>query len=224
MLTRQQRALRRRVPAPIPAQSKLRRAAIWAQDKSEYALALLKRLLAPLAGLPWWADVLSVFVAILSFYELLFSTIPRIQPDAAISPSWHDLPLSAKIDSHFFGAKSVEAFCIVENVTWNTDKSKTRGLTNMRIVGDAEKRVEGAANYIPSGGTITFACNIFDSITGRYLPSSEIIPISLIKLHIRLVYKTYVWPWARSLVSPTFTWRAVSGGYQWLEGDTSDKS
>jgi hypothetical protein len=203
MLTRQQRrALQRRQQEEKPQESKVR-----------YAL---RRVL----QVPWWADFLGVVVAVFGIYQFYNASVPYVQPDAAISSSWRDLPLTAKITNPIFGAYNLNVFCNIENVTWPLARPYL--MKAFRVIGKAEIKIEKVANYIPGGGTITFRCHIAETIIARSDANGEQLPIGLIKLYIRITYRSIFWPLSREITSPVFTWRAVSGGYQWLEGDASD--
>ena len=207
MLTRQQRrALQRRRQEEKPQESTVRRA----------AKSLLRRVL----QLPWWADFLGVVVAVLGIHGFFYASVPYVQPDAAISSSWRDLPLTAKITNPVFGANNLNIFCTIENVTWPLSRPYLANA--VRIRGKAEIKIEKVATYIPGGGTITFPCHIAETIIARSDINGEQLPIGLIKLYIRITYRSIFWPLSREITSPVFTWRAVSGGYQWLEGDASD--
>ena len=114
--------------------------------------------------------------------------------------------------------KDVTVACIIENVTWKTSALPPYQAFRMRGK-DLEAHPKDVAEMIEAGRTITFPCNIAGSIVATPLYAAEAIPISLIRLKIRISYRTLVFP--RSEVSSSFTWRSVSG--QWLEGDISDK-
>ncbi|HMH05778.1 MAG TPA: hypothetical protein VK579_03765, partial [Terriglobales bacterium] len=59
--------------------------------------------------------------------------------------------------------------------------------------------------------------------TGHY-GSGEQLPFALIHMRIKTTFTINLglFHWHRESKSHIFTWREVSGGFQWLEGDTSD--
>jgi hypothetical protein len=180
----------------------------------------LERAWQAITSLPLWTDVLGVIAAALALYEIFYATIPDIQPDPAISPSWVDLPLKAKNNSRFFDMTNVTVACVVENVTWKTPILPPYQSFRMRGKG-VEARPKDVAETIEAGRTITFPCNIAENIVATPFGAADVIPISLIRLKIRISYRILNFP--RSETSSSFTWRSVSGGFQWLEGDISDK-
>jgi hypothetical protein len=52
-------------------------------------------------------------------------------------------------------------------------------------------------------------------------PVGSQLEVRLIQMRIKTSYVVFKW-WHRESTSQLFTWRSVSGGYQWLEGDASD--
>jgi hypothetical protein len=227
MLTRQQQcALLKQKLKEKPEKPIRRSVALWALKRSQLLLELSKRLVSPLKQLPWWADILGVLVALIFLYEFFYDTVPSIQPDPVISPSWHDLPLMAKIESRIFSAHVSGLVCEVENITWDTKGKLVNGWTNFRFKGKLEINVEKYQSIIPPHGAISFMCNVYDkarfTIAPSIAPNGEHADISLIKLRVRMDYSSSFGLLRRETTSPQFTWRAVSGGYQWLEGDASD--
>jgi hypothetical protein len=177
----------------------------------------------PITSLPLWKNVLGVIAAIFTicgfFFEIFYDTVPDIKPDQAISTVWADLPLSARNPSRIFQMHNVKVFCRVENVTWRGE-----GKRHFRMISqDFEKIAVNIPTEIEPGSPINFPCNISRDITASATDGLQ-YPIALIRLRIRLTYETaFGIKFARQKTSSLFTWRAVSGGYQWLEGDVSDR-
>jgi hypothetical protein len=172
--------------------------------------------------MPWWADVLTFGTTAWACYEAFYALVPHVQPDQAITPSWQELPLTATNRSELFNLRDVQFFCVISNVTW---KYPTAGA--IRLVGRAE---HPAAKWVMIGAqeTVSFSCDISRDwkATFRIKGTSFKLPlqIALIKLRIKTAYRVNIlgMPWRRTTLSPEFTWRALPGGYQWLEGDQSD--
>lgn len=219
ILTRQQRrALERRPPAEPTTSGGIRRAAIWVWTQT---LRLLKIL-------PLWANIvvvlLSVGATIVALYEFFDEAVPYIEPDPAISTSWHDLPFKAKIDSRIFGASDIQVSCNAENITWKTDPKW--GLANLNV--NVLFKVDRIAEVIPPHVPISFSCNTAN-VNSLKTVDNQIAPIILIELHVQMRYRSFLWPWGetiipvpwqREITSERFTWREVSpGSYQWLEGE-----
>ncbi len=114
---------------------------------------------------------------------------------------------------------NVKVLCRVENVTWRGE-----GKTAYRIVSpNLEKLTENIATEIEPDSAISFPCNISRDITASGVGGLQ-YPIGLIRLRIRMTYETaFGIKFTRQKISSTFTWRAVSGGYQWLEGDVNGR-
>jgi hypothetical protein len=201
---------------------KAARAALW-------ILAQAWRLLLwPIRTLPWWLNivgvVLSVVATIAALYAFFDEAVPYIEPDQAISTSWHDLPFKAKIDSRIFGAAGIQVLCSAENVTWKTNPKW--GLANLKT--NMIFNVERIEKIIPPHGTISFSCNIAD-VNSLTTTDNQIAPIILIQLHVQMTYRSFLWPWGQVIIvwqrqrqtnSSLFTWREISpGNYQWLEGE-----
>jgi hypothetical protein len=169
-------------------------------------------------SLPWWADLITVLLFAAGIYQTRVALIPVIQPDAAISSSWADLPVTATNSGNFFDMNDAQFFCKVTNVSW-----KGLGTTIFRVVGDAEWTVPRPPITIRPSTTVTFPCDISKNVTAKYDNGSQ-MPVALIHMRIRTTYKINLglFYWHRQAVSQVFTWREVSGGFQWLSGDTSD--
>ena len=149
----------------------------------------------------------------------------EICPDAVLSQSWDDLPITAKNASNLFGSQFCKwFFCEVAKVTW-------KGLEGASFV-NGEHPVLRLPTMIKSGQTVTFPCDISKITTAKMIithkedgSTQEVqFPIASfsIRLSIKTKYKLRVWPWEREAISQEFTWRAVPGGYQWFEGDMPD--
>jgi hypothetical protein len=166
---------------------------------------------------PIWSAI-GIFASAIAVTGTIYDALrgPEIRPDAAVSSSWADLPITVRDASILFDLRDAQFFCDVTDVTW-----RGAGTTAYRIVGRGEYVVPRPPITIEPGAASTFPCDISKHMTAKYNFGSQ-LPIALIQMRIRVSYKTRAWPWVRSALSQQFTWRAVSGGYQWLEGDTSD--
>lgn len=124
----------------------------------------------------------------------------------------------ARIDSRMFGANNVEAFCLWENISWKISDDYMFSIKFDKFFG-----IEDVERSIPTHGAITIKCRITDQISLGHTAGviREVKDIGVIKLKVKISYYSAFWPIQREVISPTFTWRAVSGGYQWLEGDAS---
>jgi hypothetical protein len=172
-----------------------------------------------LKHLPIWADIFGVIAFFYLGYQVMYELVPEIEPDAAISTSYDDLPITAKDRSPFFDIQNVKVFIHLENVTWKGEKH------HYRIIGELERQIYKAASIIPATETITFPCEVATQIRGHDPDNNnERMPVELIRLHIRINYVINILGinWYRQKTSQSFTWRNVSGGYQWLKGDISD--
>jgi hypothetical protein len=201
---------------------KAARAALWILAKA------WRLLLWPIRTLPWWLNiggvVLSVVAAIVALYEFFDEAVPYIEPDPAISTSWHDLPFKVKIDSRIFGASDVQVSCAAENITWKTDPKW--GMANLNV--NVLFKVDRIAEVIPPHMPISFSCNTAN-VNSLKTVDNQIAPIVLIELHVQMSYRSFLWPWGetiirvpwqRKITSERFTWREVSpDNYQWLEGE-----
>lgn len=216
MLSRQQRRALERERAKSHWQEPTPQHAI---QKAAQALRKGIRLV---RSLPWWADILTVLSAVYLVYQAFYAMVPEIRPDDVLSSSWTDLPFTAKNGGGIFAMEDTQFFCEVENVTWNGG-----GTTMLRVVGKLIHPVAQGPREIPTNATITFPCDVaanFQAFGVKADTSKTPLPILLIHMRIRTTYKIDLGllDWNREAISPIFTWRAVSGGYQWLEGDTSD--
>jgi hypothetical protein len=189
---------------------------------------LRRRIWKKLTALPWWANVLgvvatslSVVTAIYVIYQADYATVPDIQPDLAISPTWADLPLRVKNQRDLFDISNPSVFCEPEEVLFETFYMAGK-FRQYRIKGDMKVPVQNIPSKILSNEAITISCDISEVVKATLDTPTNKIPIHAIRMHVRIIYNTRFWPWERSQTSNAFTWRPVSGGYQWLEGDTSN--
>jgi hypothetical protein len=212
MLTRQQRRALRRQKAKSPQQQSIRQ--LVAQQ--------VMRALRWIWSLPLWADIVTVVGAGYVIYQAFYAMVPEIRPDAALSPSWTDLPFTAKNTGGLFDIHDAQFVCETNNVTWDA------GSPNLiRTLTPLKHAVSLPPLRISTGATVTFPCDMAENAKafGVKPDSSKTqLPIALMRMQIRTTYKINlaVFDWRREAVSASFTWRAVSGGYQWLEGDPSD--
>jgi hypothetical protein len=162
--------------------------------------------------------VLTVTVILWGVYQYRRALVPVIRPDAVISSSWVDLPITARNAGDIFDLREARFFCDVKNVTF-----KGAGTTAFRMVGDAEYMVPRPPITIEPGVSATFPCDVSSNVTAKYENGVQ-MPVALIHMRIRTTYAINLglFDWHRESKSQLFTWREVSGGYQWLEGDTSD--
>jgi hypothetical protein len=179
-------------------------------------MKLAKTLLMPLRKLPWWVNVsglVTIGIALSQFWCV--ELVPDIEPDSEISSSWADLPMKAINRNWIFDMHNVSVFEQIENVTYDGKNH------HYRVIGNLERQIYKTKSEIPVGETITIPCEVFKDIK-MHDPDNNMkyMPIELIRLHIRIDYS--VLGLHRETTSQSFTWRTVSGGYQWLPGDVSD--
>lgn len=117
--------------------------------------------------------------------------------------------------------QDVQFFCDVTNITFK-NPGPSLPLFVRLAEGMAEYTVPRAPATISAGMTVTFPCSISENV--RVIIDGIQWPIVLIHIQIRTVYMIGLGPfhWRRDKTSQQFTWKPVSGGYQWLEGDASD--
>lgn len=205
------------------AKPKGKRKAPKAQSLRRRAKKALTQSLAVVRRLPWWADVLTVVLFVCGIYESRHALVPEIRPDAAISSSWADLPITVRNSGELFNLSDAQFFCEVTNITWKVESAGPPGtLTAFRAVGILEYKVPQKRTIAP-GTAVTFSCDISSSLTARY-PNGTQWPVALIHMTIKTKYNINLrlLHWHRESTSQLFTWREVSGGFQWLEGDSSD--
>ena len=116
-------------------------------------------------SLPWWADLLGIFSFGVFIYEVHHSLVPLIEPDAAISSSPTDLPMTARNPSEFFDLNDVQFFCHLAEQRFERDKSQTVGRPFYRIIGLVEWPIRQPVFTITLGEIVSFPCNIVENST-----------------------------------------------------------
>ena len=196
-------------------------------------LRFLSLLTKPIRRLPWWANVLTLVAFGIFLYQVLVSLVPAVQPDTAISSSWLDLPITVRNPGGFFDFKDVQFFCDMTEQQFDatSDSKKIFSYNYYRVKGLVEWPIKQPPLSIPPGDTVSFPCNIAanshlnldarDPATGA-LVFSKPMPMKLIRLSVKTQYSVGVglFRWHRQAKSQTFTWQQVSGGWQWLPGET----
>lgn len=185
----------------------------------------LKRASKAVWSLPWWADVLTIMTAAAALYEILYATVPVIQPDEAISSSWADLPITATDTSEIFGLHDAAFRCAVTDLTFQGIDGSPIPLHTSTV-----HTVPGSPVTIEPRQTITFPCDfskntlVWESVPGQ--TAKKRLPVAWANVRIKTAYSVKIGPfvWHRHTTSQQFTWRAVSGGYQWLEGYKTDST
>jgi hypothetical protein len=161
-------------------------------------------------------SLLASMVGIASYAEGVFRSVD-IRPVPQASTSSEDLPFTAANPTPFT-ATHVKITCVVSNVTW-----RAAGQKLIRFVGSAEGAARKASDTIPHGESITFPCDVNQSFTSRFANG---VPMTLVlaRMKVRASYETDIFgiAVAHEVTSPAFTWRLVSGAYEWLENDPSD--
>ena len=153
-------------------------------------------------------------------YEARNALIPVIRPDQAISSSWADLPITARNSGDVLAMHDAQFFCEATNITW-----KAEGQLAFRAVGPMTFMVSRPAVTIAPGTTVTFPCDLSNNATAKDITiNGPPLPIALVHVRIKTTYfiNLGLFRWHRKAESQVFTWRQVSGGFQWLEGDNSD--
>lgn len=173
------------------------------------------------------AVVYVLAIATIAQTVVAFSVWPSIdvRPDAAISPSWRDLPMIAHNTSHVFPLEKMQFICHLSNVTWRASEHFA-----LRVTGSVNMVAAKAPHDMKADGIATFPCEVAESwhaggFNDPIKPgTASQWPIALIKMTIEIDYVVPVWffNWHKTITSEEFTWRQVSGGYQWLVGDASD--
>jgi hypothetical protein len=173
-------------------------------------------------SLPWWADVLGVTVILWGFYQARISLIPVVEPDAAISSSWLDLPITIRNPGDVFDFKNVQFFCDMteQQFEGNRESKKFFNYNYYRIKGLVEWPIRQPPLTISAGNTSSFPCNIAANSVLKF--DDVPLPMRLIHLSIKTKYNINLglFQWPREAQSQTFTWKQVSGGWQWLPGET----
>jgi hypothetical protein len=174
-------------------------------------------------SLPWGISVGTVVALLFGiYYQITVALVPMIHPDAAIASSWEDLPITATNRGRFFNLRDARFFCEVTNVTWHAEgkENLVRAITKDPLV----FVVDRPPAVIYTGETVTFPCDLSTNAVAQNRYTGKQLPIVLIHMRIRTEYVVNlgILGWKRSSRSQSFTWRQVSGGFQWLEGDSSD--
>jgi hypothetical protein len=203
----------------IEAEAFLRRAEAFLRQAGGQILKFAGRVI---RLLPSWANLLTIALAAWAVYQARVVMVPSIQPDSAISSSSADLPISASNTGAIFDMTNVHFFCDVTNVTWKAIGT-TPPWKAFRAVGKAEFTVPGPPREMQPGFASTFPCNVASDIVVSD-PNGTRLPVALIHMSIRTTYtiKLGWFHWRRQAESQVFSWQAVSGGFQWLAGDTGD--
>ena len=182
---------------------------------------------------PLGVDVVTVLLLAWGVYQYRVALVPAVQPDAAISSSSLDLPITVRNPGDFFNFKDVQFFCDMTEQRFdsNGDSRKFFSYDYYKVEGLVEWPIRQPPLSIPPGDAVSFPCNIAanshlnlngrDPATGS-LVFSEPMPMKLIRLSIKTQYSVdfRFFRWRRQAKSQTFTWQQVSGGWQWLPGDT----
>ncbi len=182
-------------------------------------LSLLAR---PIRRLPWWADILTVAAFGIFLYQVRVSLVPIVQPDAAISSSWLDLPITVRNSGDFFDFKDVQFFCDMTEQQFESTGETRKFLPYdyYRAKGLVEWPIRQSPIIISPGNTTSFPCNMAANSVMTFDGVS--LPMRLIHLSIKTEYSIDLglFRWHRQVKSQTFTWKQVSGGWQWLPGET----
>lgn len=169
-------------------------------------------------------NVVAIGGVLWSVYQGTLRTVPAIHPDPAVSLSWEDLPITAANPGQFFKLHDARFFCEVTNITWHAEGREEL----MRAISEPDPivfEVDRPPATINPGETDTFPCSLSLNATVHNKYTGVQLPIVLIHMRIRAEYTIDfgVFQWKRTTRSQLFTWRWVSGGFQWLEGDSSDR-
>src|SRR6266496_3606047 len=170
----------------------------------------------------WWADVITVLVFLWGFYQARNALVPVIQPDSSISSSWLDLPITVRNPGNFFDFKDVQFFCDMTEQQFDST-SETRKVFRYEYYkeeGLIEWPIRQPALILPPGDTASFPCNIAANNALKF--NGVPLPMKLIRLSITTQYSIdfRLFRWHRQAKSQMFTWQQVSGGWQWLPGET----
>jgi hypothetical protein len=162
---------------------------------------------------------LSIFLFGFFVYQHYY-LVPLIEPDAAISSSRMDLPMTVKNQGEFFNLNDVQFFCDLKEQRFERDKSQTWGMPFYRIIGLVEWPIRQPRLTITPGERVSFPCNIVENSKMK-LDDVQAQTIR-IGLSIRTTYSINLglFRWHREAKSQIFTWKKVSDGYQWLPGET----
>lgn len=183
---------------------------------------LLRLASTPIRKLPWWADVLSVVAFGLFLYQVGASLVPEVQPDPMISSSSYDLPITVKNPGAFLFIKDAEFFCDMTQQDFSVpEQLKNASPFNYyRLRGLVEWKIQQPPLNIAPGVTTSFPC----SIAARSKLNMDGVSLTLKQIHLsirtRYTINLRLFQWHRESKSQTFTWGQVSGGWQWLPGET----
>jgi hypothetical protein len=202
--------------------SKARALRVLTKNALQQVWRQLARLTKAIRRIPLGIDLVTVILIAWAIYQYRVVLIPVIQPDSAISSSWADLPITARNPGDLFTLRRAKFFCEITNVSWKGDENKGLKYKGYRIVGIAEYTVPDPPKTIAPGLTVTFPCDVSRNVILR-LDGAQ-MPVALIHMSIKTTYDINLGliQWHREAKSQLFTWREVSGGFQWLPGDTSD--
>jgi hypothetical protein len=213
--TRQARARGQKPPKKQPVRVRITNAL-------QQLLRFLSLLTKLIRRLPWWADVLTVVAFCIFLYQVRVSLVPVVQPDTAISSSWLDLPVTVRNPGEFFDFKDVQFFCdMTEQQFESTSETQKWGAYNYyRLKGLVEWPIRQPPLTIQPGNTASFPCNI--AANSSLMFDGVPLPMKLIHLSIKTKYSVSLglFRWHLEGTSQTFTWKQVSGGWQWLPGET----
>jgi hypothetical protein len=211
---RRARAKRR----PKPHKQKSGRARI--KKAFQQLMRFLRLLATPVRRLPWWADVLTVIAFGIFLYQVRVSLVPAVQPDTAISSSWLDLPITVRNPGEFFDFKDVQFFWDMTEQQFEGGKETGLPYDYYRVKGLVEWPLRQPPLILAPGNTTSFPCNIAADSALKF--AGVPLPMRLIHLSIKIEYSINlgVFRWHRQTKSQTFTWKQVSGGWQWLPGET----
>ena len=155
-------------------------------------------------------------------YQVPLSLVPVVQPDIAISSSWLDLPITVRNPGNFFDLKDVQFFCDMTEQQFDstTETKKIFKYDYYRAKGLVEWPIRQSPLTIPPGNTTSFPCNI--AANSALKLDGKPLPMKLIRLSVKTQYNIDfgLFRWHRQAKSQTFTWEQVSGGWQWLPGET----
>jgi hypothetical protein len=133
-----------------------------------------------------------------------------------------DLPITVRNPGDFFELKDVQFFCDMTEQQFESTSETKKWLpyNYYRVKGLVEWPIRQPAVTIPPGDTTSFPCNIAanSTLTGDGVP----LPMRLIHLSIKTEYSINLgmFRWQRQAKSQAFHWKQVSGGWQWLPGET----
>jgi len=206
---------RRKLPKRQSAQVRIKKAL-------QRLLRFLSLLTKPIRRLPWWADVLTVVAFGIFLYQARVSLVPVVEPDTAISSAWLDLPITVGNPGNFFDFKDTQFFCDMTEQQFDStgETKKFLSYNYYKAEGLVEWPIRQPPLTIPPGNTASFPCNLAANTALKF--NGVPLPLKLIRLSIKTQYSVDfgLFRWHRQAKSQTFTWQQVSGGWQWLPGET----